>query len=126
MLSFLLDEHISPKVAEQLRQKYADMTVYVLQTWEQCRYLQIADNLLLNLTNQYSLTLVTYDLKTIPVLLTELAEQGHDYGGVIFVDQKTIPPNNFGLLIKSLIYLWEAEKEKIWKNRAVFLEALKE
>ncbi|MGD1952358.1 MAG: DUF5615 family PIN-like protein [Leptolyngbyaceae cyanobacterium] len=124
MLSFLLDEHISPKVAEQLHLKCPDMTVYVLQTWEQGRYLQIADNLLLNLASQYSLTLVTYDLKTIPMLLAELAEQGHR--GVIFVDQKTIPPNNFGLLIKSLIYLWEAEKEKIWKNRVVFLEALKE
>ncbi|MEM7794915.1 MAG: DUF5615 family PIN-like protein [Cyanobacteria bacterium P01_C01_bin.118] len=119
-LSLLLDEHISPKVAEQLHQKCPDMTVHVLQTWEQGRYLQIADNLLINLASQYSLTLVTYDLKTIPVLLAELAEQGH--GGVIFVDQKTIPPNNFGLLIKSLIYLWEAEKEKNWRNRVIFLE----
>ena len=120
MLSFLLDEHISPKVAEQLHQKCPDITVHVLQTWEQGRYLQIADNLLLNLANQHDLTLVTYDLKTIPVLLAELAEKGHDHGGLIFVDQKTIPSNNFGLLIKSLIYLWEAEKEEVWKNRVIF------
>ena len=125
MLSFLLDEHISPKIAEQLRRKCPDITVYVLQIWEQGRYLQSADSLLLNLASQHSLTLVTYDLKTIPVLLAELAEQGHEHGGVVFVDQKTIPPNNFGLLIKSLIYLWEAEKEKIWKNRAIFLAAPK-
>ncbi|MEO0759515.1 MAG: DUF5615 family PIN-like protein [Cyanobacteria bacterium J06648_16] len=126
MLSFLLDEHISPKVAEQLRLKCPDIQVRVLQTWEQGRHLQLADDQLINLAHQYGLTLVTYDLRTIPTLLAVLAEQEHNHAGVIFIDQKTIPPNNFGLLVKSLAYLWKAEKKKDWKNRALFLEARKD
>jgi hypothetical protein len=123
MLSFLLDEHISPKVSEQIRQKCPNLLVYVLQSWEQGRYLQLSDDLLLNLAVEHSLTLVTYDLRSIPTLLADLAEQGRDHTGVIFVDQKTIPPNNFGRLIRSLVFLWETEKEKDWKNRVIFLEA---
>ena len=41
--------------------------------------------------------LVTYDLRTIPPLLKSWIEEGRDHGGVIFVDDKTIPPSNFGL-----------------------------
>jgi hypothetical protein len=37
MLAFLLDEHISPKVGMQIRQKNPAIPVYELQTWEQRR-----------------------------------------------------------------------------------------
>lgn len=123
MLSLLLDEHISPKVAGQLCRKHPEMPVQGLQTWEQGRYLQVADSLLISLTNQHGLTLVTYDLRTIPELLANLAEQACDHAGVIFIDQKTIPPNHFGLLIKSLSFLWQREQDKDWSNRVLFLEA---
>lgn len=39
MLHFLLDENVSPKVAEQLNDKHAEITVHALQTWQQGRYL---------------------------------------------------------------------------------------
>lgn len=123
MLSLLLDEHISPRVAEQLRQKCPKMPVQGLQTWEQGRYLQVEDGLLLNLANQQGLTLVTYDLRTIPALLADFAEQGRGHAGVIFIDQRTIAPNNFGLLVRSLLFLWQAEQDGDWQNRAVFLAA---
>lgn len=125
MLAFLLDEHISPQIGQQLRQKRPNMSVFVLQNWEQGRYLQLADDLLINLAHQHSLTLVTYDLRSIPVLLSKLTEQEHDHSGVVLIDQKTIPPNNFGLLIGSLIHLWDANQQRDWKNRVIFLEAQK-
>ena len=99
------------------------MPVQGLQTWEQGRYLQVDDNVLLALAHQQGLTLVTYDLRTIPGLLARLVEQACDHAGVIFIDQKTIPPNHFGLLINSLSSLWQTEKDRDWRNRFVFLEA---
>lgn len=99
------------------------MPVQGLQTWEQGRYLQVDDNVLLALANQQGLTLVTYDLRTIPRLLAYLAEQACDHAGVIFIDQKTIPPNHYGLLVNSLFSLWQMEKDRDWRNRVLFLEA---
>lgn len=48
MLHFLLDENVSPKVAEQLNDKHAEITVHALQTWQQGRYLQAPDDVLLD------------------------------------------------------------------------------
>ena len=123
MLKFLLDEHISPRVGEQLCNKCPSMSVYTLQTWEDGRYLQLPDDVLMTLAYQHSLTLVTYDLRTIPLLLSEWAALEQDHAGVIFIDQKTIQSSNFGLLVKSLMHVWNVEKKAKWKNRVMFLEA---
>lgn len=123
MLSLLLDEHISPKIGKQLLKKRRDIRVRTLQTWEQGSYLELDDELLLELAQKESLTLVTYDLRTIPTLLVQRAERGLNHAGVIFIDQKTIPPNNFGLLIKSLVQLWDVEQDRNWENRVIFLQA---
>jgi hypothetical protein len=123
MLSFLLDEHISQKVCYQIQSKYPEIQVYSLQNWEGGRYLELDDELLLDLANNQGLTLVTYDLRSIPTILAERAEKGLSHAGVVFIDDKTIKPNNFGLLVRSLIKLWELEKQSNWENRIIFLEA---
>jgi hypothetical protein len=67
------------------------------------------------------LTLVTYDLKTIPPLLKAWMEAGRDHGGVIFVDNKTIPSSDFGGLIRALQKLWQAAGKSVWTNNVCFL-----
>lgn len=123
MLSFLLDEHISPKVGIQLQRKLPDITVRTLQTWQQGRYLQASDETLLAVANQHSLTLVTYDTRTIPTLLRSLALQGQHHSGIVFVDQKTVAASNIGKLTKALLSLWESENESVWTDRIVFLQS---
>jgi hypothetical protein len=121
MLKLLLDEHISPGVAHGLRRKSGKPNSLSLGEWEQGRFLSQPDDLLLSEAAAQKLTLVTYDLRTIPPLLKVWAESGRNHGGVIFVDQKTIPPSDIGALIRSLQMLYKESAKWNWTNRICFL-----
>ncbi|MFM7278848.1 MAG: hypothetical protein ACKO1I_14630 [Microcystis aeruginosa] len=47
MLSFLLDEHISPTVAEQISYKRPEISIFPLITWQKGRYLGDSDEIVL-------------------------------------------------------------------------------
>src|SRR5271155_37785 len=121
MLRLLLDEHISPDVAEGLRRANKNIVVSCLAQWEGGRFMGLADDLLLHEAATQGLTLVTYDRKTIPPLLKTWVETGRDHGGAIFVDQKTIPSSDFGGLIRSLEKLFQETARWDWTNRISFL-----
>lgn len=121
MLSLLLDEHVSPKVALQLREKHPKMTVHALQEWQQGRYLSAGDDLILDAACQQSLTLVTYDVRTIPGWLEKRSQRGLNHAGVVFVSGRTIQSDNIGSLVKSLSRLWQERNKEPWENRVVFL-----
>lgn len=97
MLRLLLDEHISPTIAEQLRVKRPKMEVTSLQEWWNGEYLGSSDEVILTSAIKESLTLVTYDQRTIVPLLKSWSEEGKPHGGVIFIDWRTLTPDNFGL-----------------------------
>ena len=41
--------------------------------------------------------------------------------GVIFVDDRTIAPNDFGGIVRALDQLWEKENDADWTNRVIYL-----
>ncbi len=95
MLAYLLDENIS----------------FVGQ--EAGQFLRAA--------TQEGLTLVTYDLKTVPPLLMELATEGETHAGVVFVDDATIRSNDFGGLVTALFAHWQRYGAEAWKDRIGYL-----
>jgi hypothetical protein len=121
MLKLLLDEHVSPDVAEGLRRRSKAVAVHGLVEWEGGCFLGLPDEAILEEAAAQKLTLVTYDRKTIPPLLKMWAEAGHDHGGVIFVDEKTILPSDFGGLIRALQKLVHDSAKSDWTNRVCFL-----
>jgi len=121
MLQRLLDEHLSPEVAEGLRRSADQLSVWSLPEWENGRFLGQPDDLLLTTAFKQRLTLVTYDRKTIPPLLKCRAESSQDHGGVIFVDDKTMPAADFGGLILALERLTRETESWDWTNRICFL-----
>ena len=121
MLRLLLDEHISPAVAAGLRRRDKNITVSSLAEWEDGRYLGLADDFLLHGAAAQKRTLVTYDRKTIPSLLKVWAETDRHHGGVIFVDEKTIPSSNLGGLMRSLQALFRQSVRWDWTDRICFL-----
>jgi len=121
MLRLLLDEHIAPAVARQLRQRAPELEVWPLATWEGGVFLGADDDAILGAAAHAGCTLVTYDLRTVPPLLKCWAERGSDHAGVIFVDCRTLPQRGVGALARALVELWHGQREGEWLNRVVSL-----
>ena len=122
MLKLLLDEHISPAVADSLRRGHRRLVVSCLAEWEGGEFLGKEDSACLQQAAAQGLTLVTYDLRTIPPLLKAWAEEDRKHGGVIFVDEKTISPADTGGLARALSNLFRKAAKWNWTNRVCFLK----
>ena len=121
MLQFLLDEHISPAVARNVEAKRRGIKIVAFQHWRAGSFMGADDRVFLPEAKKDELTLVSYDQKTIRPLLKQWAEQGIDHGGVVFVDTRTIAPQDFGGLVEALCQLWVSERRAEWTNRVMFL-----
>ena len=121
MLKLLLDEHISPTVADRLRRRNRSLIVACLAEWEDGEFLGQPDSACLQQAAAQGLTLVTYDRRTIPPLLKAWGEEERKHGGVIFVDEKTISPANMGGLVRALSNLLREAGKWDWTNRVCFL-----
>lgn len=121
MLRLLLDEHISPKVAKGLRRQNRALAVSCMIEWHGGAFLGCDDSVCLRAAKAEHLTLVTYDLRTIPPLLKMWAEEGRSHGGVVFVDEKTISPADIGGLVRALSQLTRGLGKSDWSDRICFL-----
>ena len=121
-LSLLLNENISQTIAAQVKHHRPAQTIESVHTWRDGAFAGPSDRTLLQTAREEGLTLVTYDQKTIPPLLAELYAEGQSHAGVIFIDDQTIPGNDFGTLTRALILLWERRGDEDWQDRIGFLE----
>jgi predicted nuclease of predicted toxin-antitoxin system len=121
MLKFLLDEHVSPRVADGLQRRKPPIAAHAMVDWKDAALLGLDDSSCLREAAAHGMTLVTYDRRTIPFLLKSWAEEGRSHAGVIFVDEKTISPANIGGLVRSLIRLHRETSKWDWTDRIIFL-----
>jgi hypothetical protein len=121
MLKLLLDEHISPDVANGLGRRNRALEIRYLVEWEDGRFLGQEDSACLREAAAQGFTLVTYDRRTIPPVLKTWGEEGRTHGGVIFVDEKTISPADIGGLVWALTRLARETGNWNWTNRIYFL-----
>jgi hypothetical protein len=121
MLAYLTDEHISHVVAEQVRNKRADIPIESLLQWRNGVLRQTADDLVLAAAQEEGLTLVTYDQKTIPPILAELAMNEGHHSGVVFVDRNRIATNDIGGLVQALIAFHDQYAQQDWTDAVMFL-----
>lgn len=120
MLRFLLDEHISPAVCAIVRERNRRIAIESLLDWRSGSLRGKDDNFVLTAASEAGFTLVTYDLRTIPLLLKILADEGLSHHGVIFVDERTCRPQDFGGLASSLIRIWDEFGALDWRDRVAF------
>ena len=121
MLAFLTDEHMSHVVAEQLRLKRADIRVESLLRWRGGVLRNTADDLVLAAAMEEGFTLVTYDQKTIPPILVEMAMNAEHHGGVNFVDRNAIASSNIGGLVQALEAFHDDYRDLDWRDTVIFL-----
>jgi hypothetical protein len=121
MLKLLLDEHISPHVADGLRRRNRAIEIRYVVEWENGGFLGQDDRACLRQAAVQGLTLVTYDRRTIPPLLKTWAEEERTHGGVIFGDEKTISPADIGGFVWALTSLARETANWDWANRIYFL-----
>jgi predicted nuclease of predicted toxin-antitoxin system len=105
-MKLLLDEHLSPIIAEGLRAKKHDV-ICVLETdlerqpdqtvWERA----IAEERVV----------VTYDKGDFLLLFTELFQEGTHHHGLVVIASRTIPSHDFGGLIRALEHLLERDPD---------------
>jgi len=120
-LHFLLDEHISPDVADALQLARPRLRVTTLRDWGKGLHLGIPDDAMVAWARVHKLTLVTYDLRTIAPLVKRLAEAGGEHAGIVFVDGRTFVPNDIGGLARALGVLWDDLRRADWTNRVMYL-----
>jgi len=121
MLRLLLDEHISPAVAEGLCRRSRALAVFCMASCGGGELVGQPDFACLQRAAAQGLTLVTYDRRTIPPLLKVWAEEERKHGGLIFVDEKTISPADTGGLVRALGQLARETVKRDWGNRVCFL-----
>ena len=123
MLKLLLDEHISPEVADGVQRRNRSLVIHSMVRWESGNFLGTEDSACLLQAAKQRLTLVTYDRRTIPPSLKLWAEEERSHGGVIFVDEKTISPADIGGLVRALISLARDTGQMDWTNRVYLLRS---
>ena len=121
MIKLLLDEHISPAVAKGIRRRNPGLMVKTVAEFGNGAFLGPNDSICLKAAATQTLTLVTYDLRTITPLLKAWIEEGSHHAGVVFVDDKTIAQANIGGLVRALLKLVELSGDLDWTDRVAFL-----
>ncbi len=119
-LCLLLDEHISPSVAEQIRAKRPEIDVCSIYAWRDGKFAGQTDWDLLDALSRDPRVLVTYDKQ----MLAEwgaIFDGGMPFAGVVFVDRRTIAPADTGGLVRALIELWDRHRAASWVNRMEWL-----
>jgi len=121
VLHYLLDEQLSPEIARQLGLRSQPIHAVSVHYWREGKFRGRPDSEILETAHRDRLTLVTYDLKTIPTLLRERAEHGISHYGVIFIDDRTIASSDLGTLVRALAEAWKVHSKQNWINRSLFL-----
>ena len=122
MASFLLDENVSPIVAEQIVSKDPLARVSSMQRFRGGELLGVEDEAILQVAFQEKLTLITFDLSTIKPLLKTWADEGRSHAGVIFIDDKTIAGNDYGVLTMAILQVWNRLKDIDFTDGVLFLQ----
>jgi hypothetical protein len=125
MLHILTDEQISPDVAVAARKLCRGIQITTLFEWEDGHFVGSPDGEILREAACQKMTLLSFDLRTIPALLRTWGEQGTPHGGLIFVDEKSIPQSDIGGMARGLYKLWKFQGDADWTNRCFFLQQVR-
>lgn len=117
MARYLLDEHISPKVAALTTRSGVDTLAVAASPWAGSK-----DPEVLKLATQERRVLVTYNIQHSAPLLADAIASGNPPPGVVYVDDKTISPRDYSGLARALKILSDRiDRGEVDPSTGVFL-----
>ena len=115
-IRFLIDENLSPRLGEALRNTNADIDVLRIGD-PGAPPLGTLDPDILDYLQSAQRALVTDNRTSMPGHLTEHAAAGKHHGGIIWVRPKT----GFKVLVSALYLVWAAAEADEWIDRTDWL-----
>ena len=85
------------------------------------RLMNCDDGIILRECRSEKWILVTFDVNTIPAILSEMAVNQEEHAGVVFISSKSFAQNDHPSLARALVELASGELDADWTNRVVFL-----
>lgn len=98
-LRFLLDEDISPRVAEGLRRR--DFDAISVHEVERARG-RVSDEAQLEYATTQGRVLITYNRRDFQILDAGWRRQGRQHSGILWCTDRIIPRQDFGAVIRAL------------------------
>jgi hypothetical protein len=120
-MKLLLDEHVSPAVAKIVRKISPDIEIVSIHHWRDGQFINQPDERILRAAAIEGLVLVSFDVNTIPPVISEFANSGESHAGVIFVSIRTFAQNDVKGLARALVELVSRHGGDSWANRVDFL-----
>ncbi len=117
-MRLLLDEHINPEVARQLRKKGFDVL-----SVEEARMREASDEQVLSFAASEKRVIVTYNIRDFQMLLLDWHRAGRHHSGIVFVSEKTASQKTIGPLVQALKkFLDTAPRSSDWlSDHGLFL-----
>jgi predicted nuclease of predicted toxin-antitoxin system len=117
-VSYLLDEQISPRVAELLVKSEVNARAVA-----DSELAGLDDSSVFRKAVEEGRILVTYNIDDMAIVLGDLLKEGAPVPGVIFVDARTIPPSDVPGLARALSRLaGRIEEGAIEPSAGIFLQ----
>jgi predicted nuclease of predicted toxin-antitoxin system len=110
-----------PGVAELVERRIPKAEVESIHHYADGSLLNTTDDEVLAEAHRDGWSLVTFDLNTIPRLLSEKAMVKEDHSGIVFISSKSFAQNDHVRLAQALRLVAQSEAEKDWTNRVMFL-----
>jgi predicted nuclease of predicted toxin-antitoxin system len=121
-MKILLDEHISPVVAREAGNLAPGTEIVSILNWKSGQFRNCPDAGILRAARAEGFVLVTFDVNTIPPVLSDFARAGESHAGVVFVSSKSFAQNDIGALARALARLVARHGGSPWEDRTGFLE----
>ena len=121
-MKILLDEHISPAVVPEVKRLAPGAEIVSILEWKSGQFRNCPDEAILREARREGYVLLTFDVNTIPPVLSEFAVAGETHAGVVFVSSKSFAQNDIGALARSIARMIERHGASPWENRSGFLE----
>lgn len=123
-MRLLLETHITPAVRSELQRLAPGTDVELLQQWRGGALRTAADDDILTAALEDGYVFVTFDVTTIPPLLTRRYERGDESPGVILVSTRTLRPSDAGAVARALAALCHAHGGDEWTGRVMYLAGI--